>query len=108
MKCYRLRSYDQTPPGGYPFEQTNPHKSFPSQPMIEAQASILSRWRKANNVPRSELRECLEDVDHYQCQRLGNMPQFCTPCAGELQAVALSQTSPIIAPPCHGCGAPVG
>jgi hypothetical protein len=101
---YRLRTYEITPTGGYPFSEGG--HNFPSQPMIEAQAKIVSNYRKGNGMPRASLAESLADVDCYQCQRLGNMPQWCIP-ADSANQVALPATAPIIAPPCKGCGAPV-
>lgn len=111
MSKFRLRSYELAPPGGYPYIQQNGiRREFPSQPLIEAQARIVSDFRKANGLSRPSVREALEDIDAQTCQRLGNMPQFCIPCnqpAGQAQVVALSNSSPIVAPPCAGCGAPV-
>lgn len=107
MKCYRLRTYDVSPPGGFPFEQTNGiYKKFPAEPLIEAQARNVASWRGANNLARATVREALEDVDRYTCRRLGGMAGFCAPCSGEHE-VALGSSSPIVAPPCRGCGAPV-
>lgn len=102
---YRLRTYEISPPGGYPFSQDG--VNFPAQPMIEAQAKAVSNYRKGNGKPRASIPEALADVDCYQCQRLGNMPQWCVP-ADAVNQVALQPTAPIIAPPCQGCGAPVG
>lgn len=108
MACYRLRSYDQSPPGGFPYEQTQGiYKKFRAEPLIEAIARNVAAWRQANNLPRSSLRESLEDVDQYQCRRLGNPGNFCVSCDGNTTAVALNNTSPMIAKPCGGCGAPV-
>lgn len=106
MSRYRLRTYEQTPPGGFPFIDVDGQK-FPSVPMIEDQARRVSNYRKSNNKPRGDIKEALEDVDCYQCQRLGNMPAYCVPTNVENPQVALNQSAPIIAPPCKGCGAPV-
>lgn len=104
MSRWRLRTYEITPPGGYPFSQDG--INFPSQPMIEAQAKAVSNYRKGNGKPRASIPEALADVDCYQCQRLGNMPQWCIPADAQNQ-VAVAPSAPIIAPPCQGCGAPV-
>lgn len=107
MPCYRLRSYDYTPTGEYPFEQYKGiYKRFPAVPLIEAQAQAVSAFRKGNNLPRASLAESLQDVDRYQCRRLGNDPKWCIPCEGET-VVALNTSSPMVSPPCRGCGAPV-
>lgn len=104
---YRLRSYDQAPPGGYPYTQTKGiRREFPSVPMIEHQAQIVASFRKANGLPRASVQEALSDIDCQQCLRLGNMPAFCVP-SDSANIVALNQSSPIVAPPCKGCGAPV-
>lgn len=97
---YRLRTYEISPPGGYVFPD------FPAQPMIEALAVMVSNRRKGNGEARASIPESLADVDCYQCQRLGNMAQWCVPADSPNQ-VALPETAPIIAPPCKGCGAPV-
>lgn len=72
---WHLRTYDQAPPGGYPYSQNGVF--FASQPLIEAQAQIVSVYRKGNNLSRSSVAEALADVDLYTCQRLGYMPEFC-------------------------------
>lgn len=99
----RLINYDINPPGGYPY--TDPSgREFRAEPMIEAQARIVSDWRTANKHPRPTLRECLEDVDRFTCARLGCMPQFCAgPPGMPANSIALSAASPIVAP-CRTCG----
>lgn len=105
---YHLRSYDLSPPGGFPYEQTEGlRKNFPSLPLIEDQAKAVSAFRTRNGLARAGLREALEDVDRFQCLRLGNMPAFCVPCDQAKGSIALNQSSPIVAPPCHGCGIPI-
>ena len=100
---YRLRSYDVSPPGTYCYVQTEGiRKDFGCQPQIEALARIVSEFRKGNGLPRSDIRESLEDVDSYNCQRLGNNPQWCVP-SDAANVVPLNASSPIISP-CLGCG----
>lgn len=108
MSTFRLRTYDLAPPGGFPYEQTTGiYRSFPSVPLIEAQAQTVSDFRKGNGLPRASVREALEDVDAYTCARLGNMRGFCTERDPKSPAtIALNQSSPIVAP-CGGCGAPI-
>lgn len=103
---YRLRSYDQSPPGGYCY---GPDGGFKRRclPVIEDIARALSAYRKGNGLPGASIQEALRDVDSAQCQRLGNNPTYCIPCdqpKTEAQPVALTQTAPLIAPPCKGCG----
>jgi hypothetical protein len=105
MKC-RLKTYELNPPGGYPFQDSD-GKIFLSVPMIEDQAKAVAAYRAKNNRPRASVRESLEDVDSYQCQRLGNMPQWCL-CDGQgAGQVAFGPSSPIVNPGCQGCGAQV-
>lgn len=105
---FRLRSYELSPPGGYPYRQSKGiRRDFPSQPLIETQADIVAGFRQANGLPRATKMEALIDIDRYTCARLGGMPNFCIPEDGEAQqAVALGVSSPLLTP-CHSCGAPV-
>jgi len=109
---YRLRSYDQSPPGGYCY---GPDGSFRRRclPVIEDIARALSAYRKGNGLPGASIQEALRDVDSAQCQRLGNNPTYCIPCGqiqnathpeAPVQAVSLTANAPLIAPPCNGCG----
>lgn len=98
---FHLRSYDNAPPGRYCFP------GFQCQPMIEALARQVQSFRSGNNEARPSYRECLEDVDSYNCQRLGNNPAFCIPCnPDEAQQIALAANAPGLQP-CAGCGAVV-
>lgn len=105
----RLRSYDTVPMGGYPYAQTGDKpRNFPSQPMIEAQARIVSSYRLSNGLPRSSFAETLSDIDQFQCLRLGNNPRYCIPInPDDPNALALAQNTPGITAPCSGCGAKV-
>lgn len=109
MSKFRLRTYELSPPGGYPFEQTTGiGRSFPSVPIIEDQARAVAAFRAGNGLPRSSFKEALEDVDCYQCQRLGNINSFCVDTDPQAHIVAMGPTSPLINPPgCGGCGAPI-
>jgi len=105
MPC-RLRSYDTSPPGGYCYVEPG----FPKMcvPVIEDIARALSAYRKGNGKPRSSVPECLQDVDEFQCLRLGCNPSYCVSTAapqGGAPVTALNSSSPIITP-CRGCGVP--
>ena len=103
----RLRLYEQGPPGGYSYTQTEGiHKAFQSEPLIEAQAQIVAGFRKLNGLPRATTREALLDIDAYTCARLGGMSPFCVDAEASATG-ALGTASPIVAPPCASCGAPV-
>lgn len=105
MSCFRLRSYEQSPPGGYCFEEPGfKRRCFP---VIEDLARAISQSRAANGRPRSSIQDSLRDADTYQCQRLGNNPTYCITCSGspnQAQPVAMAANAPLIAPPCQGCG----
>lgn len=105
---FRLKSYDQVPPGSYVYQQTKGIKrKFGPLPSIEMLAGEVSSFRTANNLPRASIQESLIDVDQYTCWRLGGMRAFCVAVDDEARAAsALSPTSPIAAP-CYGCGASI-
>lgn len=113
MKC-RLRTYDTTPTGGYIYAQTQGIKrSFAAQPLIEALAQEVSAFRRGNSLPRANIRQCVEDIDHYTAARLGCNRQWTVPIdsPAEAKTIALSQSHPLIShasgAPCRGCGAQV-
>lgn len=101
--AFRLRTYEISPPGGYCFEQG---KFKRCEPDLTALARMLLEYRKGNGKGRATLAECIQDVDRFQCLRLGNNPTFCISC-DQQQVVAMAASSPYIAPPCHGCGVTV-
>lgn len=112
MTGFRLRSYDESPPGLFRYSavENGIKLKFGPSPMIEEVARMLSQARKANNLPRSEVKQSLEDVDQQTCARLGNMPRYCVPCEqtpGAAPIIGLGSSSPIVTP-CGGCGAKVG
>ena len=108
IMAYRLRTYDESPPGLYRFAATEGGIKLTAgpSPMIEAAARELANKRAANGLPRSGIKDALVDIDRYTCARLGNMPRYCIQVDGENMAPALSSASPIITP-CSGCGAKV-
>ena len=100
---YRLRSYDISPPGGYFYEQTEGvHRVFRPQPIIEPVAKALSSFRKGNGLSRSDIRECVEDVDHFVAARVDDGYRVATE---DTTSIAMAANNPTIAPPCRGCGA---
>lgn len=105
MNC-RLRSYDTSPPGGFPYVQPPPlSRNFPTQPVIEAQARNVMGFRQNNRLPRATYAECLADVDQYQCQRLGCNSGFCIPINdASPDVVSLNANAPGLSGPCKGCG----
>ncbi len=103
---YRLRSYEVSPPGGFPYIQPgSPSRNFPAQPMIEAQARIVLSFRLGNGLPRATYSECIQDIDQFTCARLGNPASLCILC-GDTPSIALAANAPGLVP-CATCGAPV-
>lgn len=103
----RLKSYDARPSGNcYAYQQTEGiSRWFPPEPMPEAQATLVSAFRRGNGLSRASLRECLEDVDSYNANIvLRCNPQWTIPC--DTPGVALGESSPMLHP-CKGCGAEV-
>jgi hypothetical protein len=109
MSCFRLKAYSPSPPGAFWYEFTFKGKkhTLGPFPIIEDLASALSDFRTKNGLRRASKLEALIDCDHFQCTRLGNMPQFCVECESSANVVAMAATAPLMAPPCRGCGAPV-
>lgn len=107
MNNFRLKTYELSPPGGYPYLQTQGiRKGFASVPIIEDQARVVSDFRTRNKLDRASFKESLEDVDAFQCQRLGNMPQWCCPVdPTQVQLAAVAATK--FDGKCKGCGAPI-
>ena len=109
MNC-RLRTYESNPPGGYLYVQTQGIKrNFPAQPLIEAQAKIVSAFRAGNGLPRASVRECLEDIDHFNAERLGCHRMWTVPIGtsvAESKVISMQQNHPAISK-CAGCGATV-
>lgn len=82
--------------------KTTPNcRIFGPSPLIEEPAKSLSAFRRANNIPRSGLAECIEDISLYTCARIGGMSTWCFD-----SEKSFNQISPVpIAPaPCSGCG----
>ncbi len=109
MNC-RLRTYESNPPGGFPYVQVQDIRhNFPSQPLIEAQAKIVSSFRAANGLPRASVRECLEDIDRFNALRLGCHRMWTVPVgttAADARVISLQQNHPAISE-CAGCGATI-
>ncbi len=103
----RLRSYDSSPPGGFPYAQPAPKpRNFPAQPLIEAQARIVLEYRKANGLAHATYAECIVDIDRYTCHRLGDNPLFCVACPTDSTEISFAANAPGLVP-CAGCGAKV-
>lgn len=102
----RLISYENTPPGSYPYNQTGDKpRSFKATPTIESQALAVAAYRRANGLPRATYPEALQDIDEHQCSRLGNNPRWCVE-SGASPQYALASNAPGLVP-CKSCGAPV-
>lgn len=107
MTQYRLRSYDTSPSGGYYyFQDGEKSRKFHPEPIIEALAKTVWKYRQGNGLSRATYKESLEDVDRYNCARMGNNPLWCVACEMDDGLVAVSGDAPGLAP-CRGCGAPI-
>lgn len=94
--AYRLIKFSPHPPGEFPYKQSVDGKviSWPGDGFdIKQQAQRISKFRKANNLPRSSIPEVVEDLDLYTCQRLGNSPKWCREGSG-VQVYATYQKAP--------------
>jgi hypothetical protein len=93
------------PPGEFLYEQTEGiQRKFPSTPLIRHQADAVSEFRKANGLPRSDFASCLQDVDCFTCQRLGNNPRYCKDTERQYNEVVRTNRS---GGGCGTCGAAV-
>lgn len=101
---FRLRTHTVAPPGAYPYEQTQGiRRKFKSVPDINNQARAVMEFRQGNGLERASFEEALQDVDEYQCQRLGNMDRWChSPDAPYVETTPKLRRSG-----CSGCGAKV-
>lgn len=98
-----LKSHLNNPPGNFPYEQTEGiRKKFEATSLINEQAYRVADFRKGNGLPRATFEEALQDVDMYQCQRLGYMPSYCYNTEQSYDQVA-----PAVRPKAGCCGARV-
>lgn len=75
---YRLKSHLNAPPGQFRYEQTEGiYRKFESSPLIDQLAKSVADFRAGNGLSRARYEEALEDVDFYNCQRLGFMERWC-------------------------------
>lgn len=103
LKPCRLVAFTPFPPGSFPYSQSYGGKTynFPDIGLdIKGQALVISRFRKANGLPRPSLSESLDDLNVFTCQRIGCDPRFCSD-GTRPQAVFIQQTGK----PCATCGA---
>jgi hypothetical protein len=105
MPC-RLRRHDQTPPGGYPYEQTEGirHK-WGFSVDFEGRAREVADFRAGNNLPRASFEEALEDIDVYQGIRLGCMEQWFYNPDAPYSATSTTIRRKASGGGCGGCGA---
>lgn len=103
---WQLKHYGHSPPGNYSYVQTVGHfRVFPSLPSIEEVAKAVSQFRTANRLPRASLGESLEDVDGFNCARIGNHPDWCWESQQTFEQTHSGH--PFIRPACSTCGKPV-
>jgi hypothetical protein len=110
MKCrYRIRSYDYAPPGSWTYWQTQGiSRQFGPDPSVENLARVVASFRAGNGLLRATVKEALFDIGCYTCFRINNDPSFCNAVEeGFTEVVGFNETSPVVAAPCAGCGAPI-
>lgn len=75
-----LNSRNILPPGGWLYEQKGADnrvlKKFASMSPFNDAAREILEFRKGNNLPRATLQEVADDLDEFQCIRLGFDPLF--------------------------------
>jgi hypothetical protein len=86
-----LKNIQNCPPGEFFYRQDG--KFFEASPLIGTVASNVSNYRKANNLPRSLERECLDPKSEW----VYNTDQTID---------ALMPSGPVKG--CQGCGAKIG
>ena len=102
--AWRLINHHICPPGEFIYEQTEGvRRKFPGQPDINALARTVAEFRLANGLARATAFLALEDIDFFNCQRLG----FCLDwCYNTDKSFALT-SAPKHVSGCGGCGARV-
>jgi hypothetical protein len=99
---FRLLSHDKCPPGEFRYRESfkGHTKTFGPSPLLNEVAHKLANFRAANGIARSSPAECVQDIDAFTCQRLGNMRDW---CYDSDKAVSNPYVSPT-ATPCSTCG----
>jgi hypothetical protein len=102
---WQLKSYNNNPPGNFCYEQAfGIFFRFKAEPVIEQLAKTVSSFRIANHLPRGSLAESLEDVDSFNCGRLGNNPAYCWDSPESFTTTHAGH--PFVKPFCATCGTP--
>ncbi len=74
---YRLRSDSIIIPGRFAFFQDGEKShNFQPTPVASSLASEVLSFRKANNLARASMEECLQDVIDFNGYRLGGDPRY--------------------------------
>lgn len=95
---WRLKTHSKVPPGEFIYEEPDFKKR--SGPDIGAIAKELGEFRKANKRPPWDFATCVQEIDYYNCQRLGFSPRWCMNTDANY-----ADTTPIIRRTRgHGCG----
>ena len=75
---FRLISHLKAPPGEFRYEQTDGiQRKFPRTPLIRNLANQVLDFRRGNNLPRADFASVVEEIDAWNCRRLGNDPHWC-------------------------------
>lgn len=98
---WRLKTHTTCPPGEYRYEQTQGViRKFKQHSDINTLSREVAAFRAANRLPRATFAEALEDVDFFNCQRLGFGEAWCYNTDKNFAA-----TTPKLAKASGGCGA---
>jgi uncharacterized protein (UPF0218 family) len=76
-----LKTVNKLPPGGWVYDQKGPDgkviKKFKSMSPFKEACLEIQRFRQNNSHPRTDLSEVMDDVEEFQCARLGYDPSVC-------------------------------
>lgn len=99
-----LKNHNDCPPGEFRYEQTlnGILKKFGPSPIIRQVAQTVVDFRKGNQLPGATFEEALQDVDTWNCQRIGNNERW---CRSTEQTYAEAQ--PAVRKPGGCCGASI-
>lgn len=99
---FRLLSHEKCPPGSFLYEQpfNGAVKKFGSTPLINELVARVADFRRGNGIPRTDPLEVLEDIDAFNCARLGNSPRWTYNTERAFAEIA----SPLATAPCATCG----
>lgn len=99
---WHLLSLDKCPPGEFRYEQAFNGKArrFGPSPVVGELAAKVADFRAGNGLPRATKAEALEDIDAFNCQRLGYSSRWCYNTDIPFTQIAAA----VVPAPCATCG----